>query len=902
MDWKTIAAAQINAGKDAAVRIDLAAGKVEYDATRIKMHRDVREITGDEEVARAFLIHRLVNELGYKADLIEVERPYEAGRPKIIVPRIDAILKDASGDAFFFIEVKAPDKFETDKAYIDGQLFKLSGLHEAETGKDIRYLVYYTVEERCGEIFDKAIVIDRHKYRTFQEWLDAGEPPAGNCLTPKYNKPKKETLIKKGKRDLAQTFTINDIRALAANLHDVLWGGGSTGDTEVFSALVNIILAKIQDEYDTRDGQEYGFQVIQHGDDLERPDELFARINDLYRRALAQQLNKRGDISDQWVVNKEKFPLPKVVYTVGQIEKYSFVDGKNSLNGKDILGDFFEQIQREGFKQTKGQFFTPITVTRFMLHAMELDSLAVRLLNEELRLPYLIDPSCGSATFLIEAMKVITDAVKRRRRAELHTNRSVADRFDELLMPDHREHKWAREYLYGIEHNFDLATASKVNMILHGDGSSNIFQKDGLKPFRFYDKPSGPNILNIAHPKSEYADKEANEQFDAIATNPPFSVSLDDETKRFLEGEFLFGRKKNSENLFVERWWQLLKAGGRLAAVLPESIFDTTENKYIRLFLFRFFKIVAVVSLPQVAFEPYTQTKTSLLFARKKSAAELAQWDRRWKDLAKEWSALSTRVENYRKVFVDGAAQSRYPSIKSDTEDDARANLVRFLQAELTPAEAALPIKELLESKAALIDEALLVDTDTGDVFGRVNVSWVFSRVAAELDHRIFIAEARQVGYKRTKRGERPQPNDLFDLEVAPEKIDAAEVKQAYEEEAARLDKDAASLAAKAKALDGREKEPGKAAEKERLETRSKAAREQAAEARAELARVLEQIKRCYDAKGALLKALRPRDDADLLAAFNLPRMARWRSETILVRDERHRTILDLMRKEKLWD
>ena len=485
---------------------------------------------------------------------------------------------------------------------------------------------------------------------------------------------------------------------------------------------------------------------------------------------------------------------------------------------------------------------------------------------------------------------VITDAVKRRHRAELHTNRSVADRFDELLMPDHREHKWAREYLYGIEPNFDLATASKVNMILHGDGSSNIFQKDGLKPFRFYDKPSVPNILNIAHPKPEYAGKEVNEQFDAIATNPPFSVSLDDETKRFLEGEFLFGRKKNSENLFVERWWQLLKAGGRLAAVLPESIFDTTENKYIRLLLFRFFKIVAVVSLPQIAFEPYTQTKTSLLFARKKNTAELDKWDRLWKDLSKEWSDLSTRVKNYRKVFVDGTAQSRYPSIKTDTEDDVSANLARFLQVDLTPAEAALPIKDLLESKAALIDDAQLVDTDTGDIFGYVNVSWVFVRIAAELDHRIFIAEARQVGYKRTKRGERPQPNDLFDLEIAPAKIDTAEVKQAYEDKAARLDKDAASLAAKAKALDGREKEPGKDAEKERLEARAKAVQEQAAEVRAEIARVLKQIERCYDAKGTLRKAMRPRDDANLLAVFNLPRMDRWRSEAILVREERHRT------------
>lgn len=172
-------------------------------------------------------------------------------------------------------------------------------------------------------------------YPTFQSWLDAGEPSTGNTLTPKYNKPRKEPLVKKGNRDLSHTFSIDDIRTLATNLHDVLWGGGSSGDTEVFSALVNIILAKIQDEYDTSDGEEYGFQLIQHGDDLERPEELFARINSLYRRALTQQLNKHGPLDDQWVVNKEKFALSKVVYTVGQIEKYSFVDGKNSLNGKD---------------------------------------------------------------------------------------------------------------------------------------------------------------------------------------------------------------------------------------------------------------------------------------------------------------------------------------------------------------------------------------------------------------------------------------------------------------------------------------------------------------------------------------------------------------------------------------
>ncbi|MCZ9960407.1 hypothetical protein OFQ54_00955 [Brachyspira hyodysenteriae] len=43
-------------------------------------------------------------------------------------------------------------------------------------------------------------------------------------------------------------FTHEQLDSLRKNLHNVLWGGGSTDDNDVFSSLVNIILAKIQDE------------------------------------------------------------------------------------------------------------------------------------------------------------------------------------------------------------------------------------------------------------------------------------------------------------------------------------------------------------------------------------------------------------------------------------------------------------------------------------------------------------------------------------------------------------------------------------------------------------------------------------------------------------------------------
>ena len=106
-------------------------------------------------------------------------------------------------------------------------------------------------------------------------------------------------------------------------------------------------------------------------------------------------------------------------------------------------------------------------------------------------------------------------------------------------------------------------------------------------------------------------------------TNPPFSVELDNDTKKTVKKEFMFGEKKNSENLFIERWYQLLRENGRFAAVLPESVFDIADNKYIRLFLYKYFKIEAVVSLPQLAFAPYTSTKTSILFAQKRHMMRL---------------------------------------------------------------------------------------------------------------------------------------------------------------------------------------------------------------------------------------------------------------------------------------
>ena len=299
-------------------------------------------------------------------------------------------------------------------------------------------------------------------------------------------------------------------------------------------------------------------------------------------------------------------------------------------------------------------------------------------------------------------------------------------------------------------------------MILHGDGSTNIFVKDGLLPFKFYDKETAPNFLKQYEPDSLYYNKEVNRQFDVIISNPPFSVDLDNETKKNVKKEFIFGGKKNSENLFIERWYQLLKANGRLGVVLPESVFDTTENKYIRLFIYKYFKVKAIVSLPQLTFEPYTSTKTSLLFAQKKTKKEIEYWNKHWTEYSNKWSKLKTRVENLLKVYIDKKGKSKFPSIKNLTEQEEKEILLRMLKDYKEEEDENLSAKELTEKYQDELKELCKYDKDTKDVFGFVNTWWVFGEVAKELNYKIFMAEVENIGYKRTKRGEKPMPNELF--------------------------------------------------------------------------------------------------------------------------------------------
>lgn len=584
---------------------------------------------GDEELVRAELLVRLISKYKYDADprVLEIERVYKSvGRPGK-GGRVDVIVRDKeSTKPYLFIECKAPDKFDSDFNLIDGQLFRLSKQEELAP----KYLVYYTSDLRVSKVTERIIAIDNEVYSTFDSWSESGQPST-DTLPKNYGVAFKRTYAKveiedEKKCPLNKEATPEMFSRMRSEIHDVIWGGGGTNNNDVFVYISKLILCKIYDEKETSPGDDYEFQRFGDIQKLENSLKLVTRLNDLYKRAEKAYLALPYE-SESIAFDSARIHPNKIAYVVGRLESISITE---NIHEGDLLGEFFEQIVSQDFTQSKGQFFTPIKIVRFMFELSDCVAQAKNILANQRdqlgrpRLPYVIDPSCGSGTFLIEYMKLIrkelgTEAFKRKqpnRIQELHAS----------WFSGFSGNTWAKDFLFGIENNYDLGISSKVNMVLHGDGSMNTWIRSGILPFKSYWIDGRHNILGsvqeetTTHPYSH----PRNEQFDMVISNPPFSLKMSPEEKKEVEEAFT-GDLSLSESIFIERWYQLLREDGCFCSVLPEAILDTSTNENVRYFIIKHFVIEAIVSLPYEAFKPFTSTKTCILYAKKRRADQVSK-------------------------------------------------------------------------------------------------------------------------------------------------------------------------------------------------------------------------------------------------------------------------------------
>lgn len=377
----------------------------------------------------------------------------------------------------------------------------------------------------------------------------------------------------------------SDLTRRFKQAHEALWAGGQLNPSEAFDELDKLIFCKIWDERKPRKmGEPYDFQVITVSKDTEK-DERKRRLmeNDqLYRRIAA--LYEEGRNRDREVFRDNIRLTPEKIRTV-----VSYLESVNlSETDLDSKGRAFETFMGSFFRGNFGQYFTPREIVRFIVDILPIthDS-------------KVLDTSCGSGGFLLYALNKV-----RNEATDFYPNYKKDTKQYAKWFP--YWHDFAEKNLYGIEINEQISRAAKMNMIIHDDGHTNVITSDGLVSDTTIKERTGNKGF-------EYG------TFDFIITNPPFGSNIRQTEQAYMK-TYQLGKKENdwlavkpqsgddardgqqSEVLFLEQDYKFLKEGGMLAIVLPDGILTNSSMQYVRTQLEDWFRIVAVVSMPQTAF------------------------------------------------------------------------------------------------------------------------------------------------------------------------------------------------------------------------------------------------------------------------------------------------------------
>jgi len=508
--------------------------------------------------------------------------------------------------------------------------------------------------------------------------------------------------------------------------HEALWAGGQLNPSEAFDELDKLIFCKIWDERKPRKiGEPYDFQIITVSKQEEKdPDSRRAKENEnLLNRIKA--LYEEGRKKDKEVFRDDIRLTPEKVRTVvGYLESVNL--GETDLDSK---GRAFETFMGSFFRGNFGQYFTPREIVKFIVDVLPI--------TQDSKV---LDTSCGSGGFLLYALNKV-----REQATEYYPNHNNDVRQHDRWFK--HWHDFAEKNLFGIEINEQISRAAKMNMIIHDDGHTNVITSDGLVSDEdIFAKTSNQGFTYGT--------------FDFIITNPPFGSTIRQSEQAYLK-TYQLGKKEedwlavkaqpentrdgqSTEVLFIEQDYKFLKEGGYLAIVLPDGILTNSSMQYVRTQIEDWFRIVAVVSMPQTAFAANgAGVKSSVLFLRK------------WKK--EETDKLVQTKKNIEDTLLN---DSNYLALR--TQWDKEIKQKQKLKAEeikgkrRISATAAKQTEEykswnatMLEEYAAKIDEL------------KTNLTEQYQQAKQNKlpDYPIFMAIAEEIGYDAT--GKKTATNEL---------------------------------------------------------------------------------------------------------------------------------------------
>lgn len=396
--------------------------------------------------------------------------------------------------------------------------------------------------------------------------------------------------------------------------HDYIYGNEGR-KKDAFWELLNLIFCKIYDEkrrYLCAERNEtYHRQFWVGVTERNTPEGQAAVAKRI--KTIFKQLKTDAIFSEVFAGNEEiSLSDNGVAYIASEIAKYSFLDAT-----VDVKGAAYETIVSNTLKQAAGQFFTPRNVIKCM----------VEILNPTID-SRVLDPACGSGGFIVMVLDHVRRQITKNMYPELEGALLEAKANTDAVNNKVRE--YAENMIFGFDFDPDLKKAAKMNMVMAGDGHSNIYNINSLE----YPNGTLPDVPKVTASVAKSVEKKgdlekcdntyslenAMGKFDCIFTNPPFGSKV--EVASSIVENYELKNFTAPEVLFIEQCYNFLKPGGKMGIVLPDGILGNPNTEVVRKWILEHFKLLASIDLPVETFLPQVGVQASLLFLQKKTAME----------------------------------------------------------------------------------------------------------------------------------------------------------------------------------------------------------------------------------------------------------------------------------------
>lgn len=679
--------------------------------TYIHQNNKKRNFTNPEEQIQAEAYLKLVLNYGYPKENIELFKPIKMG---VSTKEADIIVYHDVEHTKPHIVVECKHADVSDQEF--NQAIEQAASYAYALAGTIQYIWVVSSIEKSFKI-DK----DSSVKQTIPDIPRYGKTEVQKYKYAKGGRISTDTIlsdeVKQNFFDL-ETIEENELTKRFKQAHNALWAGGELNPSSAFDELDKLIFCKIWDERKARKkGEPYDFQIFsipvpKNATDDEKK-EIENKITiELFDRVIA--LYAEGKKKDSEVFKDDiRLDAKKVKTVVGYLEDINL-----SVTDLDSKGKAFETFMGSYFRGDFGQFFTPRNIVKFIVNCLPMT-------NDS----KVLDTSCGSGGFLLYAL----DKVRKQ----------ACEYYDSGTVEHHKHwHDFAEKKLFGIEINEQISRTAKMNMIIHDDGHTNVISSDGLLKSEVMIEKSGNKGF-------EYG------TFDFIITNPPFGSSIKQTESAYLN-QYSFGNKdvswldtKNSasseranqstEVLFIEQDYNFLAEGGLLAIVIPDGILTNSSMQYVRDNIEDWFRIVAVVSLPQTAFaHTGAGVKSSVLFLRK-------------------WSKQTTEaIQTQKKSIQDNIkAESGYLEQIRQIEDEKKAELKTFNGDKKSDA--------FTEFKTAISEK---YTSKINNLKDELEEAYLKEKQSKMGDYSIFMAIAEDIGFDATGRATGNNELEIIEKEL----------------------------------------------------------------------------------------------------------------------------------------